>query len=105
MTGSEVTVVRIYLSEADHGPHKNLMQEILNVLRNQHGVHTVTVFRAIAGLGDAGEVHASDILTRMVDLPLVVEFYDEPAVVEAALDLLKDLIPKGHFISWRATRR
>src|SRR5579863_2008704 len=105
MSESEVIVVRIYLSEADHGHRKTLVQEILDILRNQHGVHTVTVFRGIAGLGDAGEVHASDILTRMVDLPLVVEFYDEPVVVEAALDLLKDLIPKGHFISWRANRR
>jgi hypothetical protein len=105
MTDSEVTIVRIYLNETDHGPHKNLMQEILGILRDQHGVHTVTVFRGIAGLGDAGEVRASDILTRMVDLPLVVEFYDDPAVVEAAVALLKDLIPKGRFISWRAGRQ
>ena len=100
---TEVTVVRIYLSEADHGRHKNLMQEILNILHDQHRVKAVTVFRGIAGFGDTGEVHASDILRLMVDLPLVIEFYDKPAVVEAALGLLSGLVPAGHIVHWRAT--
>jgi len=100
-----VTVVRIYLSEADHGRRKNLMQEILNILHDQHRVKGVTVFRGIAGFGDTGEVHASDILRLMVDLPLVVEFFDEQTVVEAVLALLKDLVPDGRVISWQATCR
>jgi PII-like signaling protein len=99
---TEVTVVRIYLSEADHGRRKTLMQEILNILHDQHRVRGVTVFRGIAGFGEAGEVHASDALRLMVDLPLVIEFYDKPAVVEAVLGLLKDLIPAGHIVSWEA---
>ena len=101
----EVTIVRIYLSEADHGRHRTLMQEILNLLHDQHRVRGVTVFRGIAGFGDAGEVHASDILRLMVDLPLVIEFFDEPAVVGAVLDLLKDLAPSGRIVSWGATCR
>ena len=32
----EVTVVRIYLSEADHGRRKNLMQEIVGLLHDKH---------------------------------------------------------------------
>jgi uncharacterized protein len=35
---SEITIVRIYLSEGDHGRRKNLMQEILNILHDQHRV-------------------------------------------------------------------
>ncbi|MBX5472032.1 MAG: DUF190 domain-containing protein, partial [Acetobacteraceae bacterium] len=84
---TKVSVVRIYLSEADHGRHKSLMQEILNILHDQHRVKGVTVFRGIAGFGDTGEVHAADILRLMVDLPLVIEFYDEEQVVEAVLGL------------------
>lgn len=102
---TEVTIVRIYLSEADHGRRKNLMQEILNVLHDQHRVKGVTVFRGIAGFGDAGEVHASDILRLMVDLPLVIEFFDEPAVVEAVLGLLGGLVPAQRIVSWRASCR
>jgi PII-like signaling protein len=99
---SEVTVVRIYLSEADHGRRKNLMQEILNILHDQHRVKGVTVFRGIAGFGDAGEVHAADILRIMVDLPLVIEFFDEAAIVEAVLALLAGLVPEGRIVSWPA---
>jgi uncharacterized protein len=100
---TEVTMVRIYLSEADHGRRKTLMREVLNILQDQHRVRAVTVFRGIAGLGEAGEVHASDILRILVDLPLVIEFFDAPTVVQAVLALLKDLIPEGRTVSWRAT--
>lgn len=99
---SEITIVRIYLHEADHGRRKNLMQEILNILQDQHKVKGVTVFRGIAGLGDSGEVHASDILRLIVDLPLVIEFFDEPTVVRAILPLMTGLIPEGRIISWQA---
>ncbi len=102
---AEVTVVRIYLSEADHGRRKNLMQEILNILHDQHRVKGVTVFRGIAGFGDTGEVHASDIPRLMVDLPLVIEFFDEPSVVQAVLGLLEGLVPDGRVVSWQATCR
>ncbi len=102
---TEVTVVRIYLSEADHGHRKTLMQEVLNILHDQHKVRGVTVFRGIAGIGDTGEVHASDMFRIMVDLPLVIEFFDTPQVAKAVLALLDGLIPAGHTISWPATCR
>jgi uncharacterized protein len=102
---SEVTVVRIYLSESDHGRRKTLMKEVLNLLHDQHKVRGVTVFRGIAGMGDSGEVHASDMLRILVDLPLVIEFFDSPEVVRATLELLSSLIPAGHTISWAATCR
>jgi uncharacterized protein len=102
---TDVTVVRIYMSESDHGQHKTLMQEILNLLHDQHKVRGVTVFRGIAGFGDAGEVHASDMLRIMVDLPLVIEFFDTSAVVQAVLGLMSGLIPEGRMIMWPATCR
>ena len=33
---TDMTVVRIYLREADHGHRKTLMQEVLNILHDQH---------------------------------------------------------------------
>jgi uncharacterized protein len=102
---NEITIVRIYLNEADQGRYKNLMQEILNLLYDKHRLKAVTVFRGIAGSGDRGETHASDVLRMLVDLPLVIEFFDQPAIVEAVLPLLKKIIPNGRILSWNASLR
>ncbi len=102
---SEVTMVRIYLHEADHGKRRTLMEEILKLLAHQNHVQGVIVFRGIAGLGDSGEVLAADMLRLNVDLPLVIEFFDEPEVAEIVLGALDGMVPKGHIITWRATRR
>jgi PII-like signaling protein len=98
----EVTVVRIYLREADHGKRKTLMQEVLNILHDRQRVQSLVVFRGIAGFGDSGEIHASDMLRLNVDLPLVIEFWDSPKVIEAALRLLDGLVPAAHILCWRA---
>jgi uncharacterized protein len=98
----DVTVVRVYLKESDHGRKRSLMEEILNILHDQHRVHGVVVFRGIAGFGSKGSVHSADLLRLMVDLPLVIEFYDTPTVVEAAIALLSDLVPAGHIVYWHA---
>jgi uncharacterized protein len=101
---NDVLMVRIYLSEANHGRRKTLMQEILTLLQDRHAVQGVTVFRGIAGFGVGGEVRADDILRLNVDLPLVIEFFDEPKVAEAAIHLLDNLVPGGHIVSWPAKR-
>ena len=80
------------------------MQEILALLQDRHAVQGVTVFRGIAGFGASGEVRADDLLRLNVDLPFVIEFFDEPKVAEAANGLLDGLVPKAHIVSWLATR-
>lgn len=99
---NEVTVVRIYLREADYGRRKTLMQEVLNILYDRQRVQGLVVFRGIAGFGDSGEIHASDLLRLNVDLPLVIEFWDTPKVIEAALRLLEGLVPAARILTWRA---
>jgi uncharacterized protein len=96
----EMMLVRIYLSEADHAGKRNLLNEIMAILHDHHKVHGVTVFRGIAGFGAKGIVHSADLLRLTQRLPLVVEFFDEPATVETALATLKDIVPSGHVISW-----
>ncbi len=101
---TDILIVRVYLHEADQGKHKRLMQEILTLLQERYAVQGVTVFRAIAGLGASGEVRADDVLRLNVDLPVVVEFFDDPKVAEAAIALLNGLVPGGHIVSWPAQR-
>jgi PII-like signaling protein len=101
---NDILMVRIYLTEGNHGKRKTLMQEILTLLQERHAVQGVTVFRGIAGFGASGEVRADDILRINVDLPLVIEFFDAPNVAEAAIGLLGDLVPGGHIVSWPAKR-
>ena len=96
----EMILVRIYLSEADQGKRHNLLDEVMEVLHDRHRVHGVTVFRGIAGFGAKGVVRSADLLRLAQRLPLVVEFFDEQAVVEAALKTLDGLLPSGHIISF-----
>ena len=94
----EMTMVRIYLREADPGLHNGLIKEIMSTLHDEHRVHGVTVFRGIAGFGRHGEIHSADLLRLNVHLPLVIEFFDEPDIVDAAIAALGDLVPAGHLI-------
>lgn len=102
-TEREVTFVRIYLYEADHGRRHNLMQEILSALKDQHGVQGVTVFRGIAGLREGGQIQSADLLRLMVDLPLVIEFYEDVSVVKGIIRKLTGLVEGHPIISWPAT--
>lgn len=97
----QMTVVRIYISESDAGRKGNLMKNIMAVLHDQPRVHGVTVFRGIAGFGSKGVVHTADLLRLSPHLPEVIEFYDDPDIVAAAIEALNSLIPAGHMISWQ----
>ena len=96
----DMLLVRLYLSEADQGSKHNLMNEIMEILHDRHRVQGVTVFRGIAGFGAKGMVHSADLLRLTARLPLVVEFFDAPETVQAALAALDPLIPSGHVVSW-----
>jgi uncharacterized protein len=98
-----MTMVRIYLREADQGRHNGLLNEIMGILHDDHRVHGVTVFRGISGFGAHGEVHSADLLRLNVHLPIVIEFFDEPAIIEKAIAALGDLVPDGHLLRWNVT--
>ena len=101
---NDVLMVRIYLSEEDQGRRTTLMREILSILHDRHAVKGVTVFRGVAGFGSDGVVHADDMLRINVDLPLVIEFFDEPTAAEAAIHFLEPMVAQGHIVSWLAKR-
>jgi uncharacterized protein len=97
MNGATVTVVRIYLHEA-----KSHQDELLKYLHDESRVRGVTVFRGITGFGTAGKYHTSTLLDMSLDLPVVIEFFDEPEKVEKIIVHLNNLIKPGHMIYWSA---
>ena len=97
MNNIEVTVVRVYLTEA-----KAHLETLLKRLNDWHKVRGVTVFRGIAGFGKSGSIHSSSLLDMSLDLPVVVEFFDEPAKAQEMIDYLYELVGSGHIISWSA---
>lgn len=97
MKQADVTMVRIYLTEAE-----GMLPSLLKRLHDWEKVKGVTVFRGISGFGRSGVVHTSAAVDLMLDLPLVVEFFDEPKKVEAILEHFSSTVKPGHMVSWSA---
>ncbi|WAR46711.1 DUF190 domain-containing protein [Methylomonas rapida] len=94
MTPHEVTLVRIYLREAE-----NLLDKLLNYLHDDAKVMGVTVVRGIEGFGEDGKIRAVSLLNLSMDLPLVVEFYDKPDKAKNVIETLVDEMRLPHVIS------
>ncbi len=92
-----VTMVRLYLTEGT-----GLLKEIMNKLHDEEKVRGVTVLRAIAGFGESGRVHSSTLLDLSMDLPIVIEFFDEPEKVAVIIEHLSGLLKPGRIVSWPA---
>lgn len=97
MKHAEVTVVRIYLTEAGAK-----LAPLIKRLHDWEKVRGVTVFRGISGFGPSGAMHTASLLDLSLDLPVVVECFDEPAKVETILEHLGTTIDPGHIVYWRA---
>lgn len=93
----EVLMARVYLTEA-----KAHLETLIKWLNDEHKVHGVTVFRGIAGFGKSGHIHSSSLLDMSLDLPVVVEFFDEQTKAQALVDELYQMVGSGHIITWPA---
>ena len=98
MKHSEVTLVRVYCSEAGH-QH----QKIIDMLHRDHRVSGVTAFRGIAGFGKSGHIHEAGLLDVSLDLPVIIEFFDRPDKVAEVLPLINEMLGPGHIVSCPAT--
>ncbi len=93
----EVTMVRIYLNE-----NKSNLDSLMKRLHDWERVRGVTVFRGISGFGESGHVHRASLVDLSLDLPIVVEFFDEPGRVENILEHLNSEIKPRHIVKWSA---
>ena len=97
MTQTQVTMVRIYLTEGDHQLHR-----LLDFLNQEEHVRGVTAFRGIAGFGKSGKVHEASLIDIAMDLPLVLEFFDLPERAEKIMRDLNQMVGPGHIVNWSA---
>lgn len=96
MSMVDVRCVRVYLTEHDK------YQRLLARLHDVEKVRGVTVFRGISGFGQSGRLHSAQLIDTVLDLPIVIEFFDEPERIEAIILHLRELVPPGHIVSWAA---
>ena len=97
MKSTEVTMVRVYLTERE-----GHLKALLKTLHDRHQVRGVTVFRGIAGFGKTGVIHGSSLMDMALDLPLVLEFFDLPEAADEAMAWLETQVGPGCIVSWRA---
>lgn len=97
MNSSDVKVVRIYITESSH-----LLDKTVRYLKQEANIRGISVFRAISGSGEGGDLESS-LIDLSLDLPLVIEFFDTPDKVESALEYLKSIIKPKHILSWSAS--
>lgn len=90
-------MARIYTLEG----HDQLNQA-LYILRDEEKITGVTIIRGIEGFGEDREVHTSSLLTLSLELPLIIEFYDEPEKVKKAIQALQSRVDFKHIVSWSA---
>lgn len=96
MTTTEVVVVRGHLSE-----RTSHLLCLLERLRKDE-LRGVTVMRGIAGFGRSGKVHTASLVDLPLDLPIIVEFFDEPSRVDRALKDMSAEFSEGHVMTWAA---
>lgn len=92
----DVLIVRIYITESSH-----LLNKVVTYLKTEAKVRGVSVFRAISGYGDTRD-HTASLVDLSLNLPLVIEFFDQKNTVEIALKHLNATIKPEHIIFWDA---
>ena len=94
MNTKPVTMARIYTLEG-----QDQLNKTLDILHDEEKIFGVTILRGIAGFGENGEIHTSSLLTLSLELPLIIEFYDEPEKVAKAIQVLKTRLDLKHIVS------
>ena len=92
----QVKVTRIYLDESSL-----LLKELFDYLHQQK-IKGATIFRGVKGFGASGKTREAHLLDMHFDLPMVLEFFDEPARVDDILGHFSEKIESGRLLQWLA---
>lgn len=86
--------MRIYIGELDQWHHRPLYEELL-MMAKREGLAGGTVFKGIAGFGAHSTVHTSSIVRLTEDLPILVEFVDQPERIEHIRPFVDAMVREG----------
>lgn len=86
--------VTVYIGESDRWGGKPLYMAILEMLKAADCAGA-TVMRGIAGFGAHSRIRTATIVDLSPDLPLVVEWVDDPARVERIMPHLIEMVAEG----------
>jgi CBS-domain-containing membrane protein len=86
--------VCVYIGESDRWGNKPLHTAILELLKAEDCAGA-TVTRALAGFGAHSRIHTASIVALSADLPLVVEWVDNPDRVQRVMPKLHEMVPQG----------
>lgn len=87
-------LVTIYVGENSRVDGKPVYLAILELLRSA-GLTNVMVVRGIAGIDDAGRIHAAGVMTLSVDLPLKIEWVATTERVAELMPSVRKLVKEG----------
>ena len=93
LQGKALRVI-IYIGESDHYQGKALYMALLQFLK-QEGAAGATVMRGLAGFGAKSRIHTATIVDLSTDLPIRVEWVDQPEVVERLLPRVRRMVDDG----------
>lgn len=88
------TKVTIYIGESDRWHGKPLHMAILELLKSTDCAGA-TVTRGIAGFGCHSRIRTASIVDLSADLPLIVEWVDDPARVDRVMPQIRAMVSKG----------
>jgi PII-like signaling protein len=97
MKNIDITIVRIYLTETS-----SLVKKLIEYLKNDAKVRGVTVFRAITGFGDDKKIREASLVDLSLDLPIVIEFFDDKDKAMLVIDYLSSIVKPEHVVFWDA---
>ena len=86
--------VTIYIGESDKWSRKPLYAAILELLKKEDCAGA-TVTRALAGFGAHSRIHTATLTDLSADLPLIIEWVDNPARVERVMPHLSEMVMEG----------
>lgn len=86
--------VTVYIGESDRWKRKPLYLAILELLK-QEDCAGATVTRGLAGFGAHSRIHTASLVDLSADLPLVIEWVDDPARMERVMPRLREMVIEG----------
>ncbi|MCL4870797.1 MAG: DUF190 domain-containing protein [Anaerolineae bacterium] len=86
--------VIIYIGERDVHQGKPLYMALLQFLKRE-GAAGATVVRGLAGFGAHSRIHTATILDLSADLPIRIEWIDQPETVERLLPQIRRMVNDG----------